>query len=237
MKYFIVLPCAGQGRRFGAKKQFIKLFNKEIFLYTLDEIRKIGILDKVILTFPKENIIRAKQILENYYKNNNFLEKIDLILGGKERQESVYLALKYIYEKYKPSKRDIVSIHDCVRPLVKKEYFVKSYELLFRKNIDGVILGAKPKDTVKEIKGNFVKKTLNRENLILTQTPQTFFFKDIYEAHLEAQKENVFVTDDSSLLERKGKKIFILKGDYKNIKITTLEDLYIMRVFLNASSN
>ncbi len=225
MKFFVILPCAGQGKRFGKKKQFVKLFGKEIFLYPLEEILKIGIVDKIILTFPKSNIENAKKTVCGYFKT---LSKIEIIPGGRERQESVFYALRYIKENFKC---DIVSIHDCVRPLVKKEDFVKSYEILLTKNIDGVILGVPPKDTIKIKINNLVKQTLNRNKLILAQTPQTFYFEEIYKGHLWARKNNIFVTDDATILEKLGKKIYILKGDYKNIKVTTLEDLIIIKEF------
>ena len=223
MRFFVILSCAGQGKRFGQKKQFVKLFGKEIFLYPLEEILKIGIVDKIILTFPKENLKEAKKIVHTFFKN---VSKIEIISGGKERQESVFLALRYIKENFKC---DIVSIHDCVRPLVKKEDFVKSYEILLTKNVDGVILGLPPKDTIKVKDNHFVKETLNRNNLVLAQTPQTFYFEKIYQGHLWARKNNISVTDDASILEKLGKKIYILKGDYKNIKVTTSEDLIIAK--------
>ena len=223
MKFFVILPCAGQGKRFGQKKQFVKLFGKEIFLYPLEEILRIGIVDKIILTFPKENLEKAKQIICNFFKD---ISKFEIIPGGKERQESVFLALRYIKENFKC---DIVSIHDCVRPLVKKEDFVRSYESLITKNVDGVILGVPPKDTIKVKDNHLVKETLDRNKLILAQTPQTFYFEIIYQGHLWARKNNIFVTDDASILEQLGKKIYILKGDYKNIKVTTAEDLIIAK--------
>jgi len=225
MKFFVILPCAGQGKRFGKKKQFVKFFGKEIFLYPLEELLKIGIVDKIILTFPEDNIEEARKVIFNYFKT---LSKIEIIPGGSERQESVFFALRYVKENFKC---DIVSIHDCVRPLIKKEYFVKSYEILLTKNIDGVILGIPPKDTIKIKNGNLVKQTLNRNELVLVQTPQTFYFEEIYKGHLWARKNNIFVTDDASILEKLGKRIYILKGDYKNIKVTTLEDLIIIKEF------
>lgn len=100
------------------------------------------------------------------------------------------------------------------------------------RSFDGVVLGVPLKDTIKEAEDGIVKKTLKRDVLWAVQTPQVFFYKNILAAYEKAMKEGVYFTDDAALVERYGGKIKVVMGSYRNIKITTPEDLDIAEFLL-----
>jgi 2-C-methyl-D-erythritol 4-phosphate cytidylyltransferase len=222
---FAVIPSAGLGRRFGGKKQFFEMNGKLIVEFPLSVFQASKLIDGIILVLPKEDILVGERLREKYPK----ITKV--VVGGTERQESVYNGLKAINQNVKE-----VIVHDGVRPFIFEstiESLVESFQI---SNFDGLILGVKPKETVKEIKGNhLVKKTLNRDSLILVQTPQIFKFPVLLDSHEKAREENFLATDDSALLERYGYTVGVVEGDYRNIKITTPEDLEIAKLFLSFS--
>jgi 2-C-methyl-D-erythritol 4-phosphate cytidylyltransferase len=123
-----------------------------------------------------------------------------------------------------------VIIHDGARPLVDSSLIKKSIAEL--KGFDGIVAGVPVKDTIKEAYGDVVKKTLDRSALWSIQTPQTFYYVKIIEAHQRAQAESFYATDDAALIEHYGGHIRIIEGSYRNLKITTMEDISIARNYL-----
>ncbi|ADY73348.1 2-C-methyl-D-erythritol 4-phosphate cytidylyltransferase [Desulfurobacterium thermolithotrophum DSM 11699] len=225
---FAVIPAAGVGRRFGGKKQFFEVNGKPLIEYPLKIFQKSELVHGIILVLPKGDLEFGKKLKEKFSKI------IRIVEGGRERQESVYQGLKSIKEPVKE-----VIIHDGVRPVISTS-LIRDLVISFSDyDVDGVILGVKPKETVKEIGAPlepgdfFVKKTLNRDKLILVQTPQIFSYQVLLECHEIAKKEEYFATDDSALLEKYGYSIISIPGDYKNIKVTTPEDLEIVSTFLS----
>ncbi|RMD47817.1 MAG: 2-C-methyl-D-erythritol 4-phosphate cytidylyltransferase [Aquificota bacterium] len=209
MKIIAILLAAGKGKRFGEKKQFIKIKGEPLFQFSLNTINKIDEITDVILVLPEEDIERVKIFS---FKN------VKKVKGGKERQESVYNALKEI------DNADIVIIHDTARPFATENMFLDGIKNV-KKGFDGSITAISAKDTIKKVKDNKVVETLDRNELYIIQTPQTFKFDVLKKAHEKAIKDNFLGTDDSSLIERIGGNITINKGSVLNFKITTKEDL------------
>jgi 2-C-methyl-D-erythritol 4-phosphate cytidylyltransferase len=208
MKISAILLAAGKGERFGEKKQFIKLKGEPLFQYSLNTLNKIDEIDEIILVLPEEDIERIKIFS---FKN------VKKVKGGDERQESVYNALKEI-------ESDIVIVHDAARPFATESMFLDGIKNI-KKGYDGSITAIKAKDTIKKVKDNKVIETLNREELYIVQTPQTFKTEILKKAHEKAIEYKFVGTDDSSLVERIGGNITINKGSILNFKITTKEDL------------
>lgn len=217
MKIVAILLAAGQGKRFGEKKQFIKLKGEPLFQYSINTINKIDEITDVILVLPEEDIERIKIFS---FKN------IKKVIGGKERQDSVYNALQEI------SNADIVIVHDTARPFATEKMFLDGIKNI-KKGFDGSITAIPSKDTIKKVKENKVIKTLKRDELYIIQTPQTFKFDILKKAHEKAKQENFLGTDDSSLVERIGGNITINEGSILNFKITTKEDLILANCLLN----
>lgn len=211
-----IVPAAGAGRRFGQNdsKAFYFLGGKPLIVWTIKALESVNEIKEIIPVFRKEDIQRGEEVFKRY--NLSKIKKI--ATGGKERQDSVYNALKLINDK-----TCIVLIHDGVRPFIEKDLVESTIKGL--KDFDGVVLGIPVKDTIKEVEEGIVRRTLERNYLWAIQTPQVFVFKKLSEAYEMSLKDGFYSTDDSSLLERYGGKIKVIMGSYKNIKITTPEDI------------
>jgi 2-C-methyl-D-erythritol 4-phosphate cytidylyltransferase / 2-C-methyl-D-erythritol 2,4-cyclodiphosphate synthase len=203
--YFIIL-AAGSGKRFDKRKpkQYFLYKNKELLEHSLEKAIKSKLFKKIILV-----VNNPKQIKKKYSKN------IAVIKGGKERSLSSIIALKYI-NKYKPNK---VLIHDAARPNFSINLLKKLIKEL--KNNKAVIPIVTPKDSLK-YKINKQLFNLKRKNAYLTQTPQGFSYKELY--NLAIKKKNK-ITDESTLFIDNEKKIKFIKGENRNIKITFKDDL------------
>jgi 2-C-methyl-D-erythritol 4-phosphate cytidylyltransferase / 2-C-methyl-D-erythritol 2,4-cyclodiphosphate synthase len=203
--YFIIL-AAGSGKRFGAKKpkQYFLYKNKEIFEHSIEKTIKSKLFKKIILV-----VDNTKKISKKYEKN------VLVIKGGKERSDSSLIALKKIY-RYKPSN---VLIHDAARP----DFSIKLLKDLIRnlKNNTAVVPVIQSKDTIKyKVKNTLYN--LDRNNAFLTQTPQAFKYKHLYNL---ASSQKKHITDEATLFIKNNKKIKFIKGENTNNKITFLEDI------------
>ena len=209
--YFIIL-ASGQSKRFNSKnpKQFNIYKNKALFKHSVEKAIKSKLFKKIILV-----VNRKKSIKEKLDK------KILIINGGKERSDSSLLALKYI-KKFKPNS---VLIHDAARP----NFTIKLLKNLIKylKNNKAVVPVIKSRDSIKYKFKNQVFN-LNRENSLLTQTPQAFRFKDLYDL---AIKQRNIITDEASLFIENNRKIKFIEGENLNNKITFKEDAEVNKTF------
>lgn len=217
-KNIVIIVCSGIGKRMNSNvpKQFIKVNDKPIVCYTIDKFENCNYIDEIIIVTNKEYIDYFKNSIINDY---NYKKISAVIEGGKERLNSVYNGINYI--EY--NEDSIVLIHDGVRPFIDEKDIINIIEET--KIYNACILGVKVKDTVKICKDGFIQTTPNRENIWLAQTPQAFKYNIIKEAYEYAFNNNLFVTDDASVVENFGFKVKIIEGNYSNIKITTKEDL------------
>ena len=209
--YFIIL-ASGQSKRFNSNKpkQFIIYKNQALFKHSLEKAIKSKLFKKIILV-----INNKKNIKEKFPKN------VLVIKGGKERSDSSLIALKYI-KKFKPSN---VLIHDAARP----NFTIKLLKNLIKalKNNKAVIPGINSKDTIKyKVKNQLFN--LNRNNLILTQTPQAFKFKDLYALSIKQKNK---ITDEATLFIENNFKIKFINGENLNNKITFKEDIIDKKIF------
>ncbi|MFN3813694.1 MAG: 2-C-methyl-D-erythritol 4-phosphate cytidylyltransferase [Aquificaceae bacterium] len=207
----VILLSAGEGKRFGGKKQFIKVAGKPLYMYSLEKV--VEKFDDILLVLPEEDIERIK-----------LPSSVRKVKGGKERQDSVLEGLLQ-------ARGEIVIIHDCARPLASEEVFEKVSEL---EGHHGKITAVPARDTLKEVANSMVVRTLERRNLWHAQTPQAFERKVLLECHFRARSEGFYSTDDSSLLERYGYKVGIIEGSIWNIKVTYPEDLNLVRLILES---
>lgn len=218
-KVTLILAAAGIGKRMGLSypKQFLEYNNKPLFVTPLEVAQNSNIIDEIILVTNEENI----KLVEDICKKYNITKVKDVVAGGKERQNSIYNALR------KDKNSDIILVQDGVRPFLKAKYIEKSCELLDKEtDLAGVVVGVPVKDTIKVVGiDGEILATPNRSGLIAVHTPQTFKGDILKKAYEQAEKDGFLGTDDSSLVERLNLKVKILIGDYDNIKITTQEDL------------
>ena len=212
-----VILVAGNSTRFGKNrnKNFELVNGKTILSYSVKAFNENEYIDNIIVVLKEEDKNTVQEIIDN----ENLNKKIDLVLGGSSRQESVYNAIK-------TSDSDIVIIHDGARPAIKQEYITKCIEEM--KSFKGVTIGVKSKDTIKITDSDgIVIDTTKRSNTWIVQTPQCFDRKILLNLHEKYKDEEV--TDDCMLLEKGGYKIKIIEGDYTNIKVTTYSDINIIR--------
>jgi len=240
-KTVAIIPAAGTGRRFGVQrnKPFYSLKGKPLLIWPLEVLQVLDEIHEIVPVVKDEDLEITSNLIEQYR-----IRKVKKIVpGGPERQDSVYNAMKAL----EPDTH-IVLIHDGVRPLldpalVRKMLFELSTPILTFKEggIEGIITGVPVKDTIKEVKSVYskngaghmlVKKTLKREALWAVQTPQIFFYDKLKDVHEKAKKDKFYATDDSAMVENYGGVIKIFMGSYKNIKITTVEDLKLAEAFL-----
>ena len=211
-----IVLAGGRGKRmnYHKSKQFIEIKGKPVLVYTLEKFIYNKSIDEVILVLPEDGVDYCKkEVLQRYSL------KVDrIVIGGKERQDSVFNALEAM------EKADIVLIHDGARPFISEKIIEEGIKYA---NIYGAAApGVTPKDTIKiKIEDNISVDTPDRNTLVAVQTPQCFKYDEIYQCHRKIKEENAIVTDDTSVVERYGHKVYLYEGDYTNIKITTPEDL------------
>ncbi len=218
MKTVAIIVAAGEGMRMGQSKQFIEILGKPILSWTISVFEESEFIDDIILVVNFSDIERAKSF--------KFKKIINVVEGGREREDSVYNGLKVVGGDV-----DVVLIHDGARPLLTKNIIASAISEV--KVSPAVVVGVPIIDTVKKIGDeNFIISTEDREALWLAQTPQVFKYKLIKEAYDRAYKVGYKATDDSTLVERLGYKAKIIMGSYENIKITFPEDLIIAEAIL-----
>lgn len=215
MRTIAIVPSAGSGKRLGikTKKPFVLLGGEPILARTLKAINGCGAVDAILIAVEKSCVKKTEGLVRKF----GIAKVAGIVVGGKTRYESVRNCLGKVDDSY-----GIVLIHDGARPLVDNALLEGSIRIAGRY---GSCIAAVPEnDTVKLVDGNlFIRKTLDRTKVFRAQTPQVFRRGLIQKAY--AIKGNSRVTDDSGLVEAIGKKVKILEGTYRNIKITTKEDL------------
>jgi len=224
MKVAAIVPGAGKGARLKSRiqKPYIKLMGKPILAHTLIKLSKNKRVKEIILAVAKEKMTHArKKIIARYNIKN-----VKLAIGGKERRDSVYSALKAVSAGI-----DYILIHDAIRPFVT-DGLIESL-LKAASKCGAAIAGVPVKPTLKIVgKDGFIEDTPSREMYWEAQTPQVFKRDLIEKAYKFAIKNNIQATDDSMLVERIGVKSKIVLGSYSNIKITTKEDLELAKMLL-----
>lgn len=231
-KSIALIPAAGMGKRMGASinKQYLQLNGMPIVARTISVFEQSPLIDAIYLVIPAEEIPYCqKHVVEAF----GFRKIAAIVPGGRERQNSVMNALKAMREHV--SDDNVVLIHDGVRPLITENVLCESIKTASL--YDGAVVAVPVKDTIKSVRNDIVYDTPPREGLWQAQTPQSFRFGTIYSAHLSAEADGFYGTDDASLVERTGGEVHIIRGDYRNIKITTPEDLILAEAFLSGMEN
>ncbi len=218
-KITLILAAAGIGKRMGLDypKQFFEHNGTPLFIFPLETAENSSLIDEIIIVTNENNIDLVKKQCNKY----NIKKVRKILAGGKERQDSIYNALK------EDEGSTYILVQDGVRPFMKEKYIKMTCEALDKdKTLAGAVIGVPVKDTIKVVGiDGEILATPNRAGLIAVHTPQTFRGDILKEAYKKAEAEKFLGTDDSSLVERAGEKVKIITGDYDNIKITTLEDL------------
>lgn len=209
-----IIPAGGTSSRFGNKNKLLeKIYGKEVIKYTIDAFENSNV-DEIIICANINIIDELKEIFKNS-------PKVRIIEGGATRQESVFNGLN-------ASECDYVLIHDGARPMISTDLVNSAVEEVKTKK--ALTVATKTIDTIKEVIDGKIIRTIDRAKLYNTQTPQAFEYNLIKDAHKKLYGQNF--TDDAGMLEELGQTVYILNGSYKNIKITTQNDIDIARIYL-----
>jgi 2-C-methyl-D-erythritol 4-phosphate cytidylyltransferase len=222
MAYQVIIPAAGQGKRMGAGKNklLLELNNIPVLIHTLKVFEEDELCEGIILAIHPQDEEEFILLL----KKHNVKKVLDLVPGGKERQDSIYNALKTVKTE------GIILVHDAARPFILKDQIHRLLDTA--QKTDAAIIGVPAKDTMKTVRDNVVKATVERSSLWVVQTPQAFRFSLLYRAYEQAAKDGFVGTDDSSLVERISHPVTMVEGDYDNLKLTTQEDLFFAQAIL-----
>lgn len=212
-----IVAAAGKGERLKSKvhKPFVLLGKEPILVWTLKALESSARIGEIIVVVNQADMAKARAAV-----NRAKLRKVSkIVIGGKRRLDSVRNGLAEV-----SAETEYVLIHDGCRPFVDKKMISSVIEAMEIFGAAIPCIAVKP--TIKEIeKGSFVAATLNRESLAEVQTPQGFKKELLIRAYEKALAEGIDATDDSALVERLGIKVKVVEGSYRNIKITTPEDL------------
>jgi len=213
-------------------KQFTELAGTPILVHTLRKFAAVDAIGEIWIALRESEIAGFRVRLESELKNV-LSKKIELVVGGEHRQQSVQSALNAI----RAAADDIVLVHDAVRPFVTPEIIEEVID--GAKKYGAAIAGLPAVDTVKQVErtseGALIKATIPRVGIVMAQTPQGFRYDVLKKAFDEASADGFVGTDESSLVERFGHEVAVVMGSPRNIKITAPGDMELAEFYLNTS--
>ena len=225
MKYTAIVLAAGKGSRMNSSisKQYIELGGFPLIYYSLQAFEHSRVDDVVLVAGQDETDFCRSHIVEKY----GFHKVRQIVAGGSERYLSVYQGL------CAADNPDVVLIHDGARPFVTQEIIERTIEAAVKHGSG--IAAVRAKDTVKIADDEqYSVQTPARDHVWMMQTPQTFLYSDIRSAYEKVIAGNAQqVTDDAMVMEVAfGRSVKLVEGNYRNIKVTTPEDLEIADLFV-----
>lgn len=203
-------------------KQFLELNGKPIIIHTLEHFDQHEQIDKIVVVCVKEWIPYLENLLDKFH----IRKVVAVVSGGETGQLSIFNGLTAL--KAHCQDDDIVLIHDGVRPLIDATTITQNIEMVKSK---GNAITVKPViETVVQVDDHAIFNVVERSNCQTAVAPQSFYFKDIYQLHLNAQRELKFdFTDSVSLARYYGTQLYTVMGSPENIKITTPTDFYMFK--------
>lgn len=224
MKATVLIPAAGTGRRMGGSvnKQYLELAGKPILAHTLTLFENHPQVENIYVIVPIDDIAYCQKNIIDRFKFNKVQR---IIAGGVERQDSVRNGLNAITEDGFNQQCRPILIHDGARPLFDCKRLSALIEAV--EESGACTVGVPVKDTIKDVENKTITGSPDRSRLWQAQTPQGFQYHLIREAFDRADADGFVATDDTSLVERLGHPVQMLEGDYRNIKVTTPEDILV----------
>jgi 2-C-methyl-D-erythritol 4-phosphate cytidylyltransferase len=212
----VVIVAAGTSQRMaGINKLFAPLSGKPLLAWSVDTCQRHNLIQQIVLVLNNKDSARGQKL-----KEERGWSKVTLCPGGTRRQDSVRAGLRLI------SGCHWTMIHDGARPFLTSHLIEHGLKIV--ENTGAAVAAVPVKDTIKLVAdGRLIGETLQRDRLWAAQTPQIFSFDVITKAYESLSTE---VTDDATAVEHLGYKVKLYMGDYKNIKVTTAEDLALARI-------
>lgn len=219
-----IFPAAGQGKRMnaGINKVLLELAGEPVLVRTLKTFSRVEAIAELIVVVAADEVVPVQEKLAGFAG----LKPFKVVAGGSERQYSILNGLRQVSEA-----ADVVLVHDAARPLVTVETIEAVIKTTREKG--GAIAAVPAKNTIKVVgQDNLVVATPARSTLWEVQTPQGFRKDILWQANEQALADDFLGTDDASLVERIGVQVAVVPSDYRNIKVTTPEDMLIAEAFL-----
>ena len=222
--------AGGTGTRMGIQempKQFLPLGNKPIIIHTVEKFLFVPDVDVVYVAVHPNWVSYFNDLLDKHILTNK--EKIRVVSGGGNRNDSILSIIADIKNNDSFSNEDVLITHDAVRPFVSYRMIVDNIEAM--KNYDVADTVVMANDTIVEsVDGKVISSIPNRTHMYQGQTPQTFRCKDFMDLYGSlSEKEKEILTDACKIFVIKGKDVALAKGEYSNLKITTVTDLKIAK--------
>ncbi len=230
-----VIFAGGTGQRMNSgsvPKQFLLVHSKPILIHTILKFENCNEIDKIIVVSLANYIDYVYDLLERFK-----IKKVaKVVAGGSCGQESIFNGLK-VAKDISISEEDIVLIHDGVRPLIDIDTIERNIECV-KKNGNAITVTKAIETIVMLDENNSVEEVMDRKRCDLARAPQSFFLKDIYNAHLCAINENKMdFIDSAMMMKHYGYKIYTVNGPIENIKVTTMMDYYVLNALLEQSGD
>lgn len=218
MQKSVIIVAGGSGSRMqhDLPKQFIKISGKPLMVHTIEAFLAYDPLIAIVLVLPEMHLPYWQELADEFLNEIH----VSVTTGGSSRFQSVKAGLQLV-------EQGLVAIHDAVRPAVPREVIARSFDSAAETG-SGVVM-VPLKDSLRQLTGTGTV-ALDRSEYQVVQTPQTFRVDLIKEAF--QQEESTHFTDDASVYEAAGMTVSAVLGDYKNIKVTTPEDLLVVEAFL-----
>ena len=232
MNYALIF-AGGIGSRMNSSvpKQFLLVDDKPILVHTIEVFEKSNHIDKIVVVCLKEYVDEVKTYKQKY----NLTKLFQVISGGETAFLSQRKGINFVHEDSK-SDKDIVFIHDGVRPLINNEIIEKCLNQV--KKTGSAITVSPAAETIAIMDDNeTISKTMPRQKCVLARAPQAFYLKDVYEAHLLAQNNNKEYIDSASMFLDQGKPLSFVEGPTENIKITTQFDYSLCKLLLGRNKD
>jgi 2-C-methyl-D-erythritol 4-phosphate cytidylyltransferase len=221
----------GKPKKALPSKQFTELSGTPILIHTLRKFAEVNTVSEIWIALRENEISGFRSRLER--ETGLLHKKIEFVVGGDHRQQSVENALKAIAA----AGDDVILVHDAVRPLVTREIIEEVIEAA--EKYGAAIAGLPAVDTVKQVErtaeGALIKATIPRAGIVMAQTPQGFRYGVIKKAFDEASVDGFLGTDEASLVERSGHDVAVVMGSPRNIKITAPADMELAEFYLKAT--
>lgn len=228
MSIYAVICAGGTGKRMGSQtpKQFMLIGDKPIIVHSVKKFIGFDEIQKIIVLTPQEWIEHTIDLLTKHI-DNNIMQKIEVIAGASQRNETIMNAINHIAENYGLDSDTIIVTHDAVRPFLSHKIIEDNIEAVKKYRATNTVIPAV--DTIVESEdGEFANSIPDRAKMFHAQTPQCFYaqeLKETYQSLTEEEKE--LLTDATKIYVLKGKPVYMVMGDKKNIKITYPQDIKI----------
>ena len=221
MKKFAIIVAGGSGTRMGnaVPKQFLLAKGKPVLYYSIDTFLKAYDDCNIILVLPEDHIAAGQEIIDAFFD----YRRIQITTGGRTRFHSVQNGLKLVNEE------SVVFVHDAARCLVTKAIIHRCYEAVIQ--YGSAIPVVESKDSLRLVTEDGGNKTLDRRTVKVVQTPQAFYSKILLPAFNIDYKDKF--TDEASVVEAFGLKVYLVEGEDNNVKITTAADLELVQNLLS----